>query len=137
MEINKRRRKYLGGSFQNKMLFLVFASATIPATIVTLCLYYLIFNTLAWQMVIPESIAYNLIPVLQRVNIILAISIPIVLIILWLIALELSHRVAGPVYRIEKELEDRISGEKQGPIKLRKNDEFQSLADKINQFIAK
>ena len=127
----------MGTPFQNKLLFLVFASAVIPSVIVTLCLYYLIFNTLAWQMVIPESIAYNLIPVLQRVNLILAIAIPISLLIIWFIALELSHRVAGPLYRLEKELDQRLSGTKHGDIRLREKDEFKSLAEKINKLISK
>lgn len=137
MESNKRRRKYMGTPFQNRLLFLVFASAVIPAVIVTLCLYYLIFNTLAWQMVIPESIAYNLIPVLQKVNLVLAIAIPISLLIIWFIALELSHRVAGPLYRLEKELDERISGAKHGEIRLREKDEFKVLAGKINKLITK
>jgi hypothetical protein len=137
MESNKRRRKYMGTPFQNKLLFLVFASAVIPAAIVTLCLYYLIFNTLAWQMVIPESIAYNLIPVLQKVNLILAIAVPISLLIIWFIALELSHRVAGPLYRLEKELDERINKTKHGEIRLREKDEFKSLAGKINKLIVK
>jgi signal transduction histidine kinase len=53
------------------------------------------------------------------------------------VALELSHRVAGPLYRMEKELDEIIAGNKSAPIKLRKKDEFKILADKINKLIAK
>ncbi len=134
---NKRRKKYLGTAFQNKILFLVFASAIIPSTFIAICLYYLIFNTLAWQMVIPEAIAYNLMPALNKVNTIIFISTPIIFIIVWLVALEISHRMAGPVYRMEKELDERISGQKHGPIKLRQKDEFKLLVDKINKIICR
>jgi len=134
---NKRRKKFLGTSFQKKLLFLIFASSIIPATIVGVCLYYLIFNALALEMVIPEAIANNLIPVLRKVNLVIAVVLPFSLLAIWLIALELSHRIAGPLYRIEHELEDRISGVKGGPIKIRKKDELKTLVDKLNKFISK
>jgi signal transduction histidine kinase len=137
MKNNKRRKKYLGSAFQKKMLFLVFVAAVIPAAIIAVCMYYLIFSMLAWQMVIPEAIAYNLMPVLKKVNLVIALSVPIILVLLWLVALELSHRVAGPLYRMEKELDEIIAGNKSAPIKLRKKDEFKILADKINKLIAK
>jgi len=137
MKNNLRRKKYLGTSFQKKMLFLVFASSVIPAVIIAACLYYLIFQMLATQMVFPEAIAHNIIPVLNKVNLILAVALPVSLFLLWIIALELSHRVAGPLYRIEKELDERISGNKHGPIRLRAKDEFKLLADKLNKLICK
>lgn len=137
MKNNKRKRKYLGTRFQKKLLFLVFASAVIPAIIVALCMYYLIFNMLAWQMVIPESIINNLMPVLRKVNLILLISGPIIMFIIWLVALELSHRIAGPLYRMEKDLDERLAGLAKGPIKLRPKDEFKILVEKINKLIGK
>jgi len=137
MKNNKRNKKYLGTSFQKKLLFLVFASAVIPAIIVGLCMYYLIFNMLAWQMVIPESIINNLMPVLRKVNLILMISGPIVIFIIWLAALELSHRIAGPLYRMEKDLDERIAHGGKGPIKLRPKDEFKILVEKINKLLSR
>ncbi|MCU0652451.1 MAG: hypothetical protein MUC39_05880 [Candidatus Omnitrophica bacterium] len=132
-----RKKKYLGTTFQKKLLFLVFAAAVIPATVIALCLYYMIFNMLSIQMFFPEAIAYNVMPVLNKINMVIAIAIPIVLVVLWLIALELSHRVAGPLYRLEKELGEIVAGTKQGPIMVRRKDEFHSLAAKINKLILK
>lgn len=137
MKNNKRRKKYLGTSFQKKMLFLVFSSAILPAVIVAACLYYLIFHMIASQMVFPEAIAYNVIPVLRKINVIIAVALPLSLFLIWIIALELSHRVAGPLYRMEKELDERINGHKHGPIRLREKDEFKLLADKFNKLICK
>lgn len=133
MQNNKRKRKYLGTAFQKKMLLLVFLSAVIPAVIVAACMYYLIFNAMAKQLFIPEQIAYNLIPVLQQVNVALIITLPFVLLLFWWVALELSHRIAGPEYRIEKELNKLLAGQKFEPIRLRKNDELKSLVEKINR----
>jgi hypothetical protein len=139
MKSNLRKKKFLGTPFQKKLLFLVFAAATIPAAVIALCMYYMIFNMLAGQMFFPEIIAYNLIPVLNKVNAIIAVAIPLILFLIWEFALELSHRIAGPLYRIEKELDDIIAGIKREPIRLRKTDEreFQTLVNKINKLIPK
>lgn len=137
MEKNRRRIKYIATTFQKKLLFLVFASAIIPAAVTAICMYYLIFNMLALQMAFPEFIARNLMPVLNKVNVILAVAIPAVFIAIFMVSLELSNRMAGPLYRIEKELDARIEGTKQGPIRLRSKDEFKTLAEKINTLICK
>jgi len=133
MSQNKRKKKYVGTSLQKKILTLVFVSAVIPAGIVGISLYYLIFNLIAYQMVFPEAIASNLFPVAQQIKLIILIALPICLVIIWRIALGLSNRIAGPVYRLEKELDMRISGKKTGPIFVREKDEIKSLADKINK----
>lgn len=134
---NNRRRKYIGTKLQKKLLILVLAAAIIPTLIVSICLYYLIFNLMAWQLGIPETIAYNLIPVARKVNLIVIIALPITLWIIWLIALELSHRIAGPLYRLEKDLDERISAKKSGPIQVRKKDELRPLAEKIDKLLNK
>ena len=135
MNFNMRKIKFINTSIQNKTLILVFIAAVLPMAIVSVCLYYLIFNMLAWQLGIPEIIAYNLVPVARKVNLIMLISLPVALSIIWLAALELSHRIAGPVYRLEKELNDRLEGKKTGLIQLREKDELKILADKINKLI--
>ncbi len=137
MEKNKRKKKFMGTSFQKKLLLLIFASAVIPTSIVAAALYYLIFNLLAWQMGIPEAIAYNLIPVVRKINLIILIALPIVFLLVWWIALELSHRVCGPLFRLEKELDERIAGKGHGHIRLRPKDELRVLVDKINKLINK
>jgi len=48
-----------------------------------------------------------------------------------------SHRLAGPAYKIQKIIEQRLRGEKVEPITLRKNDEFKDLAETVNKLIIK
>ncbi|UCD14870.1 MAG: methyl-accepting chemotaxis protein [Candidatus Omnitrophota bacterium] len=133
----RRRRKFVDIPFQRKLLIFIFVSAMIPAVIVAICLYYLIFNLLAQQMVIPEAIAYNLIPVARKVTVIIFISLPVTLLIIWIIAVEMSHKIAGPLFRLERELDRRISGEDSSYITVRKKDELKSLVEKINQLLDK
>ncbi len=135
MEKNRRRKKFIGTPFQKKILLLVFLAALIPMGIAAFCLYYLIFNLMAWQIGIPEAVACNLIPVARRVNLIILVSLPVVLLVIWKVALELSHRIAGPLYRLEKELGERIVFDRKGPISVRRNDELKSLVEKINKLI--
>ena len=114
-------------------------AAVVPAAVVATCLYYLIFNIFASEVVIPEFIAYTLIPVSEQVNLILLICLPVALAIIWFMVLTFSHRVSGPLYRLERELDERLKSKKQGPIRLRKGDEaaIHSLVAKINKMIAK
>ena len=134
---NKRKKKFIGTPVQKKTLFLVFFAAALPTVITGICLYYLIFNMMASQLGIPEAIAYNVIPVARKINIIIAVALPVTLAAIWLMALEFSNRIAGPIYRLERELDERITGKQSGPIKLRKNDEFKVLVNKINKLISK
>jgi nitrogen fixation/metabolism regulation signal transduction histidine kinase len=48
-----------------------------------------------------------------------------------------SHRIAGPMYRIETDIKRVLDGEKGVTIRLRKKDKLQSLADLVNQLIKK
>ncbi len=137
MEQRKRKRLYIGTVAQKKLLNLIFASAIIPAGIAVFVLYYIIFSLLEQQMATPEAITYHLIPVLQTVNLIILIAIPITLLIVLYLALVLSNRIMGPLYRIEKELDARISGEASGPIKVREKDVLKPLAEKINKLLSK
>lgn len=51
-------------------------------------------------------------------------------------ALWISRRIAGPFYRIEKDLEAMLSGATQGrPIRLRPGDPLQHLVELINLLI--
>ncbi len=58
--------------------------------------------------------------------------------IVWVITalgIIITHRVAGPVYRMQQQLERVLQGEKIGPIRLRRGDECQELAETINQVL--
>lgn len=50
------------------------------------------------------------------------------------ISMRLSHRIAGPLYRIENIIQNIIDG-KLTEIKIRKNDELQDLVEKLNKLV--
>ncbi len=51
------------------------------------------------------------------------------------VGIVITHRIAGPVYRMQQHLERVLQGEKIGLIQLRREDEFHELAETINQVL--
>ena len=43
-----------------------------------------------------------------------------------------SHRITGPIYRLEQTLDRFLQGEDVEPVRIRKGDELKDLVDKIN-----
>lgn len=56
--------------------------------------------------------------------------------IIFVIALFVSHSMAGPIYRIEKLSKKIGQGDLSVGIHIRKNDEFQDLAEKLDGMVA-
>ncbi|MDD5136702.1 MAG: HAMP domain-containing protein [Candidatus Omnitrophica bacterium] len=132
-----RRKKILANKrVQLKYLMLLIVSMAVPLLFAIGCLYYLIFTVMAEQLGIPESIAYNLFPVVKKINTILAIGLPPLFLLLIWWGTVLSHRIAGPLERIEKEL-NKITHNHDFShrIQLRKSDDVKPIADSINKLL--
>jgi methyl-accepting chemotaxis protein len=63
-------------------------------------------------------------------------SIPL-LILIMACCIVFTHKIAGPIYNMENKLEQLLAGETPPLIILRKGDELQELADKLNSTITK
>ena len=132
------RTKYLTGSrMQMRYLVLLMASMVIPLVFAVGCLYYLVFKIMAEQIGIPEYIAQNLFPVISKINMILIIGLPPLFLVLIIWGLVLSHRLAGPMERLEKEIKHISEGNHSKRIRVRKNDDVRPLADAINSLLDK
>jgi len=64
----------------------------------------------------------------------LLFSFPILFVML-VLAVVFSHRIVGPIYRIERALDRLLQGEDVDFIKFRRGDELQELGVKLNEFI--
>ncbi|MFH1854579.1 MAG: HAMP domain-containing protein [Candidatus Omnitrophota bacterium] len=64
----------------------------------------------------------------------LSLAVIAVLLCSWRMLI-LSHRLAGPIYRLEKDLEDIAKGNFSIRIKFRKKDELKSIAEGINRIL--
>lgn len=127
----------IANRFQRKILSLVFFSTVVPMIISVICIYYLIFNVVASEMGIPEVIGYALIPAAKRTAVIAIAGFLISVVLIWMWALGASHRLAGPLERLCKDIDDVVSGKRKSYIYFRKNDYLAVLAGRINSLIDK
>ncbi len=134
---HRRRRYFIKSGLQIRYLRVILLAIILPTFLFSICLYYMIFYLMAQQLGIPESIVYNITPVLKKINFILLTGMPIISILLLFWGLIISHRIAGPVYRLEQDLEKIAKGDFSLRIKLRKKDELSSIAEGINKVLDK
>ena len=137
MENNKRKKFIFANKLHRRIMLIVFLSAIVPTIITGGCLYYLIFNITARQIGFPEAIFTILMPALRQVNIILLFVLPISITLIWFWAMVISHRMVGPLDRLTREIDDRITGTKTGRIRVRAKDAMSELSNKINLLLDK
>lgn len=75
----------------------------------------------------------RLVAIMRTINITLLLRLALITPLVVLISILLSHRVAGPLYRIERFLRSVAKGDFSMKLHLRKNDELQDLAGSINE----
>ena len=121
---------------QSKYLFIVMMSMLCPTIVLASLLYFVIFTLMAEQFALPEGIYIMLMPVFYKVNLFMIIGMPIMFIVVFLWGLFISHRFAGPILRMEKDLDEILSGNWNKTIKLRKKDDLSGVADRVNKIIA-
>ena len=123
---------------QLRYLALLMTSMLVPLIFIGGCFYYLVFTIMAEQLGVPEYIAYNLVPVINKINIILLVGILPIFALLMLWGIILSHRFAGPLERLEKEIK-RIAaeGDYAKRIKVRKHDDMKPIVNAINMLLEK
>lgn len=85
---------------------------------------------LTMQGIINDPVVVQMMASLSNVMLLKA---TVALVLVWILALALSHWVAGPVYRVEKGLEALGTGDFTHRIFLRKRDQFASLAEVFNR----
>ncbi|MBL7069071.1 MAG: methyl-accepting chemotaxis protein [Candidatus Omnitrophica bacterium] len=122
---------------QRRYLRLIVFSMLTPTLFVGGCLYYLVFSLIAQEMAIPEFVFQVLLPALKRVNIFLITGIPVIFLALYWWGLVLSHRLAGPIERFNKELDQILEGDYKKRIRVRKNDALRPFVDDINRLLDK
>lgn len=126
------RKQYLiKKGLQFRYIGIVFSLALL-ASIVT---GYTVFAT-GWTL-LGEKLANvypqgRLVYVIKMTNLTLIRNLLFVSPLIFLLGLLFSHKIAGPVYRIEKSIEEIAKGNLALKVKLRKGDEFWDLADMIN-----
>jgi len=136
-----RRRRYL----INKPLQFIYSGIMIyllliGTIVVGVGTYYLTFNTILDELEAQGGLqqAYDMV---RDINLLIMKRLGIMFIVVLIFSFGLGvyylHRIAGPIYRIERTLREMAEGKKVEPIRLRKKDFFKSLAEAVNKLIEK
>jgi HAMP domain-containing protein len=65
----------------------------------------------------------------------LIIILPVVFVFLGIIVIFISHRIAGPLYRLKMFMEKVENGDYSVELKFRKNDSIHDVADSFNRMV--
>jgi len=138
------RKQYLiDRRFQLKWMGKVFLLMTGVAIIVGWTIYYAVWDAtttqlkgLVAQAVLTQS---QVIPISSTIKASIAMGLVtrglMLLMILAVFSVFLTHRIAGPIYKIKKTVRLICGGQSSERVVLRDHDEFQDLADEVNRLI--
>jgi methyl-accepting chemotaxis protein len=130
----KRRQYFVQKGFQSKFILKFCLILLIGIILSTVFLFLFSENTLTSSFeqsrLVIKNTATAILP-----NVFLSHLIAFVLIILLTIAVTLlvSHKLAGPLFRFQKELNEIGNGDLSKVIKIREKDQFKAVADSLNQ----
>ncbi|MEE8360271.1 MAG: HAMP domain-containing protein [Candidatus Omnitrophota bacterium] len=127
-----RRRKYLiKPGFQLRYAGIILLTLFVASAICVLTTYFSSISLLGEKLahVYPQG---RLVATLKQVNMIIAYRLLFLIPFLAFFGILLSHRIAGPAYRIERTLREIGTGNFDIHIKLRRYDELVSIANAIN-----
>lgn len=109
----------------------------LPTVFVGGCLYYLIFHVMAEQIALPDVIARDLMPVIQTINYILVIGLPIVFLALFAWAAALSYKFVSPLERLEEDLTRIDEGDYSVRLQIEEDHDLKPIANTINHLVEK
>lgn len=132
----RRRQFFIKKEFQLRYIGLILAVMLFGAAVSGYTIYYNSWMLLGSKLanVYPQG---RLVNIFNMVNIRLAISMFFVAMLCIGVGILASHRIAGPVYRMIKFLEELTKGDYTKRVILRKTDELQDLAAAINKLVEK
>jgi len=126
----KRQIIWVKRSLQAKYVFLVLFSVLVTIAVILLDIYYV-----TGKLLIEELGEDKWVPFIQAASENLFIHLSLYLVILLIISVFISHKFAGPLYRLERVSEAVASGDLNTKANLRKGDELYETADSINNMI--
>ncbi len=122
-------------SLQSRYMFILILSMVIPTVFVGGCLYYLIMQVMAEQIALPDVIARDLMPVIERINFILAVGLPVVFVVLLTWAIALSYRFVAPLERLEEDIKRIDEGDYSVRLQIREDHDLSPIAGVINDLV--
>ncbi len=133
MNSNRRRLRMARPRLQLRLIYGFLGIAAI-ALLLQYTLFVLVLTNTA---VNPASDGVVLLEIVgQRVLLVLVVSFILLLPITMIVGILATHRIAGPIFRFEKYLQEVIAGETTDECQLRSGDELHELCGLINRSTA-
>jgi nitrogen fixation/metabolism regulation signal transduction histidine kinase len=136
-EVRKRRKLYIKKNFQFnfilKFCLLVVCGAILSTVVLSLLSTGTLTSTYRDSELIIEATSAAILPAVIYTNLITVALIGLATI---MVTLFISHKLAGPIYRFETDLETIAAGDLTKTIRLRKNDQLHDFADGLNRMTA-
>jgi len=130
----RRKQYFIATRFQVKYIGLILLLIFLTAALCSYVVYYTSMISMGEKLasVYPQG---RLMAIVSAVNIRILFSLIIITPLVAMIGLFLSHRIAGPIYRMERFLNDVAGGDLTQRLTLRKKDELINLANGINNVV--
>ncbi len=130
----KRRTYFIKKSFQLRFILKFCLVVLMGAMISTGLLFFLSSGTLTSSFqhsrLVIKSTSQAILPVVLYTNL---ITLGLITLASIVVTLLVSHKLAGPIFRFEKDLQEIESGNLTKRIILRKDDQFIDLAESMNK----
>ncbi len=132
----RRRNYFIKKDMQGRYMFLFFLFVLLGSIIFTAIFSLLAYNTLTivyddYTLRIDNT-PMALIKEILKAHWLFILTGGVVVVV---ISMFLTHRVAGPMYRFEKTIDDLCRGNLNFSVRLRKHDEGKELAEKLNALL--
>jgi len=130
----KRRNYYINKAFQSEFILKFCGLVMLGSALFGIILYMFSKNTLTTSFensrLVIKSTADYIFPGLLFGGLLVAVFTAIAA---GLVVMLMTHRIAGPMYRFEKYINDIGSGKLYSDLKIRQKDQFQNMVDALNK----
>ncbi len=121
-----RRRRIVDGRLQYRVIA-VFLTVIVAGL--------LLFTALAALLSLLAGAADAGLNFLRQVLPWLLLNDVVIMLLVIVVGISATHRIAGPIFRIESDIDRVLNGERGVSVRLRRTDAFPELARKVNQLI--
>ena len=139
----KRRQYIIDPDFQYGFIkkTFIFSILMILMSLCFLCLIYILYGDVQFSLYQPDPFDFpggvdtlsGQRTLLNLIWPVLGVCLGTALVVAIFFGILISHRMAGPIFRIRRNLGEMAAGDLRGDVRLRKKDDFKPLAESVNR----
>ena len=125
----QRRTMLVKHSLQYKYIASIFVCVVLAVILIGMDLYYTLY-----KLILLDN--PSLVPLLHHANSVFIVRVALYLAIVFVVALIISNRLAGPIYRFERSAQEVGTGNLTHRVSLRTGDELLELQEEFNAMVS-